>query len=143
MPTVRSRLIVGCRGSFLPLVKTDPRHRRGSFCRPRRDKDPHQTILDHSARVALARRGHSCPVPSFFDLGLGPWTFGAVASRPAIGGWVTNFVGHLSENKFVTQPPVFPPSPFATSPAARNESALSIQPQNPDPSKLIFLGIRD
>jgi hypothetical protein len=55
--TVRNRLGVGCRGSFLRLVKKDPHHRRGSFCRPRREQDPHQTILDQSARVALARRG--------------------------------------------------------------------------------------
>jgi hypothetical protein len=69
--TVRNRLGVGCRGSFLRLVKKDPHHRRGSFCRPRREQDPHQTILDQSARVALARRGHSgvpmrsCPVPLY------------------------------------------------------------------------------
>ena len=56
IPTVPSRHVVGCRGSFLPLVKTDPHHRRGSLFVPGGNKDPHQKILDHSARVALAAR---------------------------------------------------------------------------------------
>jgi hypothetical protein len=43
----------------------------------------------------------------------------------------------------VTQPPVFPPSPPRYTPFrstfARNESALSIEPQSRDSSKISFL----
>ena len=42
----------------------------------------------------------------------------------------------------MTQPPVFPTSPFRCTPLAQ-ESALSIQPQNRDASKISFLGIRN
>src|SRR5580698_10394373 len=43
--TVRNRLGVGCRGSFLRLVKKDPHHRRGSFCRPGGSKIPTRQFL--------------------------------------------------------------------------------------------------
>jgi hypothetical protein len=75
---------------------------------------------------------------------LGRWTrdlgLPRVPSRPATGRWVTNFVGHLYVKKFETQPPVFLPMPFRSTPfrptPARKESALSIQPQKRDPSKI-------
>jgi hypothetical protein len=84
----------------------------------------------------------SYPRPWTLDLGLAEGLgLPPVPSRPAIGRRVTNFVSHLSENKFVTHPPCFPLVHSGAPPSARKESVLSIQSQKRDPSKISFLGI--
>jgi len=93
------RELVGCRGSFLPLVKKDPhhqqiyfRHRRGSFPR----------------RTAAIRTAHASPYlarPLRMDFGEPEWA-GVRGPRAKLSSWSTiSVVNYLSKVGDHTTPP--------------------------------------
>jgi hypothetical protein len=83
-----------CRGSFLPLVKMDPHHRRESYFRSRRGSLSRRTPTDRLVPKLRFPSHRMSPVPPFFDLG--PWTSDLGLPRVPSHGWCPVLVGILS-----------------------------------------------
>ena len=130
---------LGCRGSFLPLVKMDPHHRRGSFFVPAGDLSP-----AHCGDRRHDRTGFSPPV--FRPNGSGQLKpglersgvpqdrcpprivpkphrahRGETTSGPSVALGVSPFPSHLADNRLldvrgslrIRPVPLFPPRPSA------------------------------